>query len=427
MRYDTVILDLDGTITESAPGIMRSAAYALEKMGRPVPGEDVLRRFVGPPLVDSFIRYCGLTEAEAMEAIEIYRERHTVLGWKEARVYTGIAPMLIALKRAGAYIALASSKPLPLCKETLAYFGLLPLFDRLSAPPYSATKADKKQLILDALPARFERACMIGDRRFDMDGARRAGVTAIGAGYGYGSEEELLDSGAQVYCPDVASLADHLLEGIPRMPGFFLSLEGSDGCGKSTQAALLRQFLEDAGYPVTYSREPGGCPISERIRDIILDVRSEGMSDECEALLYAASRAQHVHEVILPALRRGDVMLCDRFVDSSIAYQGVGRGLGDWVWEINRRAAENNMPNLTLFFDLNPDEAIRRRLNAAAADRLESEGDRFMRVVYDAFIGICEKHPDRIIRVDASGNIEQIRDRVRQIVVNRLTAVAKAV
>lgn len=427
MRYDTVILDLDGTITESAPGIMRSAAYALEKMGRPVPGEDVLRRFVGPPLVDSFIRYCGLTEAEAMEAIEIYRERHTVLGWKEARVYTGIAPMLIALKRAGAYIALASSKPLPLCKETLAYFGLLPLFDKLSAPPYSATKADKEQLILDALPARFERACMIGDRRFDMDGARRAGVTAIGAGYGYGSEEELLDSGAQVYCPDVASLADHLLEGIPRMPGFFLSLEGSDGCGKSTQAALLRQFLEDAGYPVTYSREPGGCPISERIRDIILDVRSEGMSDECEALLYAASRAQHVHEVILPALCRGDVMLCDRFVDSSIAYQGVGRGLGDWVWEINRRAAENNMPNLTLFFDLNPDEAIRRRLNAAAADRLESEGDRFMRVVYDAFIGICEKHPDRIIRVDASGNIEQIRDRVRQIVVNRLTAVAKAV
>ena len=426
MRYDTVILDLDGTITESAPGIMRSAAYALEKMGRPVPGEDVLRRFVGPPLVDSFIRYCGLTEAEAMEAIEIYRERHTVLGWKEARVYTGIAPMLIALKRAGAYIALASSKPLPLCKETLAYFGLLPLFDKLSAPPYSATKADKEQLILDALPARFERACMIGDRRFDMDGARRSGVTAIGAGYGYGSEEELLDSGAQVYCPDVASLADHLLEGLPRMPGFFLSLEGSDGCGKSTQAALLRQFLEDAGYPVTYSREPGGCPISERIRDIILDVRSEGMSDECEALLYAASRAQHVHEVILPALRRGDVMLCDRFVDSSIAYQGVGRGLGDWVWEINRRAAENNMPNLTLFFDLNPDEAI-RRLNAAAADRLESEGDRFMRVVYDAFIGICEKHPDRIIRVDASGNIEQIRDRVRQIVVNRLTAVAKAV
>ena len=427
MRYDTVILDLDGTITESAPGIMRSAAYALEKMGRPVPGEDVLRRFVGPPLVDSFIRYCGLTDAEALEAVEIYRERHTVLGWKEARVYTGIAPMLIALKRAGAYIALASSKPLPLCEKTLDYFGLLPLFDRLSAPPYSATKADKKQLILDALPARFERACMIGDRRFDMDGARRAGVTAIGAGYGYGSEEELLDSGAEIYCPNVASLADCLLEGLPRMPGFFLSLEGSDGCGKSTQAALLRQFLEDAGYPVTYSREPGGCPISERIRDIILDVHSEGMSDECEALLYAASRAQHVREVILPALRRGDVMLCDRFVDSSIAYQGAGRGLGDWVWEINRRAAENNMPNLTLFFDLNPDEAIRRRLNAAAADRLESEGDRFMRVVYDAFIGICEKHPDRIVRVDASGNIEQIRDRVRQIVVNRLTAAAKAV
>ena len=419
MRYDTVIFDLDGTITESAPGIMRSAAYALEKMGRPIPGEDTLRRFVGPPLVDSFIRYCGLTEAEALEAIEIYRERHAVLGWREARVYTGIAPMLIALKRAGAYIALASSKPLPLCEKTLDYFGLLPLFDKLSAPPYSATKADKEQLILDALPARFDHACMVG--------ARRTGVTAIGAGYGYGSEEELLDSGAEIYCPDVASLAGHLLEGLPRMPGFFLSLEGSDGCGKSTQAALLRQFLEDAGYPVTYSREPGGCPISERIRDIILDVHSEGMSDECEALLYAASRAQHVHEVILPALRRGDVMLCDRFVDSSLAYQGVGRGLGDWVWEINRRAVEHNMPNLTLFFDLNPDEAIRRRLNAAPADRLESEGDRFMRVVYDAFIGVCDKHPERIVRVEASGKIEQIQDRVRQIVVNRLTAAAKAV
>ena len=410
MRYDTVILDLDGTITESAPGIMRSAAYALEKMGRPVPGEDVLRRFVGPPLVDSFIRYCGLTEAEAMEAIEIYRERHTVLGWKEARVYTGIAPMLIALKRAGAYIALASSKPLPLCKETLAYFGLLPLFDRLSAPPYSATKADKEQLILDALPARFEHACMIGDRRFDMDGARRSGVTAIGAGYGYGSEEELLDSGAQVYCPDVASLADHLLEGLPRMPGFFLSLEGSDGCGKSTQAALLRQFLEDAGYPVTYSREPGGCPISERIRDIILDVRSEGMSDECEALLYAASRAQHVHEVILPALRRGDVMLCDRFVDSSIAYQGGGRKLGtEKVAALNAMAVGDTLPDITVYLRMPADKALSRRLSASEPDRLEREKTAFFTRTYDAyeklFVGEAGKHT---VVVNAAQSIEDV-------------------
>ena len=425
MRYDTVILDLDGTITESAPGIMRSAAYALEKMGRPVPGEDVLRRFVGPPLVDSFIRYCGLTEAEAMEAIEIYRERHTVLGWKEARVYTGIAPMLIALKRAGAYIALASSKPLPLCKETLAYFGLLPLFDRLSAPPYSATKADKEQLILDALPARFEHACMIGDRRFDMDGARRSGVTAIGAGYGYGSEEELLVSGAQVYCPDVASLADHLLEGLPRMPGFFLSLEGSDGCGKSTQAALLRQFLEDAGYPVTYSREPGGCPISERIRDIILDVRSEGMSDECEALLYAASRAQHVHEVILPALRRGDVMLCDRFVDSSIAYQGGGRALGsDRIAELNRLAVGDTLPDVTVYLRMPPEKALSRRLSASEPDRLEREKIDFFERTYRTYEErFGREDMARVAAVDAAQPIEDVTRDMLAAVDERLNTV----
>ncbi|MBQ3079396.1 MAG: dTMP kinase [Clostridia bacterium] len=420
MQYDAVIFDLDGTITESAPGIMNSVSYALNSMNLPVPGEDVLRAFVGPPLVDSFMRFIHLSEADAHTAVKKYRERHTVIGWKEALVYKGMLRVLISLKRAGVYVALASSKPLPLCEKTLDYFGLLPLFDKLVGPEYSASSSDKELLIKQALPEKYNRACMVGDRKFDMDGAKRAGIEAIGAGYGYGSREELMDSGADYYAETPDALLKLLLPEDKHAPGFFISLEGSDGCGKSTQLRMLTDFLNSAGASLTVTREPGGCPISERIRSLVLDVKAMGMTDECEALLFAASRAQHVRDVIRPALKRGDIVVCDRFVDSSIAYQGAGRNLGPWVREINERAVDGCMPDLTLFLDLDPDEALRRRISANAADRIESADDGFMRRVYSGFKNLQNEAPKRVISIDASGEIEQIYTRIRQTVIDRL-------
>lgn len=426
MNYDAVIFDLDGTITESAPGIMKSSSYALEKMGKPVPGEDVLRKFVGPPLHKSFMEFCHLNEEEAQTAVETYRERHTVIGWKEALVYTGILPMLLSLKKNGAYIALASSKPQPLCEKTLEYFGLLPLFDRVVGPDYQNKSGEKEFLIKKALPDSFKNACMVGDRKFDIEGAKKAGVTAIGVGYGYGSEEELRESGCDLYAETVEELENLLLGNSPRAQGMFITFEGSDGCGKSTQMKLLKEYLASSGARITVTREPGGCEISERIRSLVLDVKAMGMTDACEALLFAAARSQHVKDVIKPAIENGSIVLCDRYVDSSIAYQGGGRGLGNWVRVINEKAVDGCMPDLTLLFDINAEEALRRRKNATGADRIESAQSGFMTDVYNAFMALSKEEPERIKIVDANGKIEQIEQRVRQMVTEKILTLSQA-
>ncbi|MBQ6715429.1 MAG: dTMP kinase [Clostridia bacterium] len=426
MNYDAIIFDLDGTITESAPGIMKSAAYALEKMNKPVPGEDVLRKFVGPPLHKSFMDFCSLSDDEATEAVSKYRERHTVVGWKEANVYTGILPMLLSLKKNGAYIALASSKPQPLCVKTLEYFGILPLFDKVVGPDYQNKSGEKEFLIRNALPEKYQNACMVGDRKFDIEGAKKAGVTAVGVGYGYGSREELTLSGCDAYCETVEDLSSLLLENAPRAKGLFITFEGSDGCGKSTQLNLLKDYLISSGARLTVTREPGGCEISERIRSLVLDVKAMGMTDACEALLFAAARSQHVNDVIKPALEKGNIVLCDRYVDSSIAYQGGGRGLGDWVRVINEKAVDGCMPDLTLLFDLNAEEALRRRTSATGADRIESAESGFMTDVYNAFMALATEEPDRIKIIDANGKIEQIESRVRQMVTEKILTLSIA-
>ncbi len=420
MRFDAVLFDLDGTLTESAPGIMNSVAFAYECMGEAAPDESVLREFIGPPLLDSFMKISGFDRTRAEKAVEYYRQRHVDIGWREARVYTGILRLLISLKDAGAYIALASSKPADLCIRTLEHFGLLGFFSKISAPDAKNAHIKKAQLIREALPEKYENACMVGDRRFDMEGAREAGVFAIGAGYGYGSCDELENAGAQAYCESVDELSKLLLGANHTRPGFFITFEGADGCGKTTQIRLLYEYLSECGANVSLTREPGGCEISERIRSLVLDVKAMGMTDECEALLFAAQRSQHVKDMILPALKNGEIVLCDRFVDASIAYQGAGRGLGDWVRLINAPAVGNCMPDITLWFDIDPKTALSRRISASGADRIESEGAGFMKRVNDAFAEMCKKEPDRIVRVDASGNIEQIQDRVRQIVMDKV-------
>ena len=168
------------------------------------------------------------------------------------------------------------------------------------------------------------------------------------------------------------------------MRGKFITIEGTDGSGKSTQIGLLMDYLNKKGVDVLFTREPGGTPIGEKIREIILDVNNREMAPETEALLYAASRSQHVREKIIPAVEEGKIVVCDRFVDSSLAYQGTARRMGmETIMEMNRAALGGVMPDLTVFFDLSPEKGILRKKNERALDRLEEEKIDFHKRVYD--------------------------------------------
>lgn len=213
MKYGTILFDLDGTLTESGIGIMNSAAWACEKMHYPVPGQDVLRKFVGPPLVYSFREYCGMREDDVVEAVRLYRIDYNETGWKQNRLYDGIQPLLESLKNEGAYLAIASGKLLSQVNRIIKYFGIAPYFDKTSGVDSSASSADKIELIRRALPEAYDpaRTVMIGDRKFDMQAAKAFGITAVGALYGYGSREELLETGADIIAETPADLARILL------------------------------------------------------------------------------------------------------------------------------------------------------------------------------------------------------------------------
>lgn len=414
MKYDAVIFDLDGTLTESEPGIKKSVQYALEAMNRPPLDEDMLRRFIGPPLRESFIGLAGMTPDEADEAVRIYRERFSSVGWMENSVYAGIAPMLHALKAGGVYVAVATGKPEVFARRIIEYFGLAPYIDRIEAISLSDHHADKVALVRRALPEHFECACMVGDRAGDIQGALGNGIDGIGALYGYGTRDELEGAGAAFVAESVAALSDYLLDDAVR-PGLFVTFEGTDGCGKTTQMMRAAQWLTERGYEVITTREPGGCPISERIREIILDVGSKGMSAECEALLYAAARAQHVRDVIRPAVKRGCIVLCDRFLDSNLAYQGAGRGLGAGVVRaVNAPGVGDTLPDATLFYDISPKRAMSRRRAASQLDRLEQESQAFFETVYGAYRQLAEENPGRISVIDADQPIDVVESETRR-------------
>ncbi|MCL1982854.1 MAG: dTMP kinase [Clostridiales bacterium] len=194
--------------------------------------------------------------------------------------------------------------------------------------------------------------------------------------------------------------------------GLFISLEGPDGSGKSTQLTRIKSFLDEKGYSITVTREPGGTVIGEKIRRLVLDKEYAEMDNRAEALLYAAARAQHVTEVIKPALERGDVVICDRFIDSSIVYQGYGRNLG-WqqVKEINEFAVAGCMPDLTFLFKLNP-EIGKARIDAGERDRLESEENEFHQEVFRGYEEIEKLYPQRVIGIDAGGSVDDIHEKV---------------
>ena len=422
MKFDAYLFDFDGTVAETGEGIRKSAAYALERMGRPVPEKAVLDRFIGPPLHDSFMNLCGLSDDEADRAIALYRERYVDIGLYESYIYPGVAALLKALHQSGAHVAVASAKPQFMLERLAAHYGIDRYLDVIVGIGAERHSADKRDLILRALPAGTapERACMVGDRCFDIEAAKALGLCAVGADYGYSLPGELAGAGADVVFDDVAAMREWLLEGkAPR--GLFISLEGSDGCGKSTQIALLKEWLEKRGYETVLTREPGGCPISERIREVILSLDSKGMSNECEALLYAASRVEHVREVIEPALKCGKIVICDRFLDSSIAYQAYGRELGEgFIRQINEPAVRRVFPDLTLLLELNRSDARRRLAKGAPLDRLEIEKEDFFSRVQAGYEALAEAEPERIVRVDAGRPIEAVFESVSAAVEARL-------
>ena len=201
--------------------------------------------------------------------------------------------------------------------------------------------------------------------------------------------------------------------------GLFITIEGTDGSGKTTQMGLIRDYVLAAGCEVVMVREPGGTRISEQIRSVILDPEYTEMSSNAEMLLYAASRAQLVAECIKPALEQGKIVICDRFIDSTYAYQGFGRGIGLGVLEsINTVAVDGIMPDITFFFDLDPELALGRRIASTATDRIENEKMEFHRKVHDGYVQLALKYPGRIRRIDSSRSVEAIWKDVKQLLDN---------
>ncbi len=192
--------------------------------------------------------------------------------------------------------------------------------------------------------------------------------------------------------------------------GRFITLEGIEGAGKSTQLGFMEAFLRGAGKSVVVTREPGGTPLGEEIRGLLLGDREGGMAGATELLLMFAARAEHLERVIRPALERGDWVLCDRFTDASYAYQGGGRGipaerirvLEDWVQGPCR-------PDLTLLFDLPVEEGQARAAGRSAQDRIEGEGGAFFAAVRAAYLEIAAREPQRVRRIDARGEVEVVR------------------
>lgn len=201
----------------------------------------------------------------------------------------------------------------------------------------------------------------------------------------------------------------------------FITFEGGDGAGKSTQISRLQAYLQQSGHRVMLSREPGGTPIAERIRELLLDPANKAMEPLTEALLYAAARAQHVRETIRPALERGEIVLCDRFFDSSLAYQAYGRQLGEHVIrQINEAAMDGLIPSRTYFLHLPPEEAMRRK--QGEPDRIEREGACFRERVQAGYEKVAAESQGRVLLLDATATPDALAEIIRRDVDELLQA-----
>jgi dTMP kinase len=205
--------------------------------------------------------------------------------------------------------------------------------------------------------------------------------------------------------------------------GMFISLEGPEGAGKTTIISMLMTELELRGYQVLQTREPGGIEIAEKIRNVILDKSHTAMDPRTEALLYAAARRQHLVEKVNPALENGKIVLCDRFIDSSLAYQGHARGLGmDDVYSINQFAIGDRMPDLTIYFDIDPVIGLNRinQHNNREVNRLDLEDIQFHYKVREGYELLLKRFPDRMKKIDAAGPLEVVFSKAKDLILSNL-------
>ena len=203
----------------------------------------------------------------------------------------------------------------------------------------------------------------------------------------------------------------------------FITLEGPEGSGKTTAVEAAVKKLEEMGYQIVRTREPGGTPIAEEIRNVILDKKNTNMDPRTEALLYAASRRQHLVEKVWPAIKEGKIVICDRYLDSSLAYQGGARGLGvDEILNVNLFATENTWPDLTLLFDIKPEEGLKRIAANAnrEVNRLDLEKIEFHQKVRDTFLSLAARYPERYVVIDASKSREEVAQATLEAILGRL-------
>lgn len=206
--------------------------------------------------------------------------------------------------------------------------------------------------------------------------------------------------------------------------GLFITFEGCDGCGKTSVIQALSVELQKTGITPLVTREPGGSLIAEEIRNIILDKKNTMMDSRTEALLYAASRRQHLAEIVLPALKEGKIVISDRYLDSSLAYQGYARNIGiDAVYSINAFAIDDTMPDITFFLDVRPEIALKRiaqNRDESEINRLDLEKLEFHNKVYDAYLLLLKKFPERIVRIDASRTIDEEVEEIKNIISRKM-------
>ena len=204
----------------------------------------------------------------------------------------------------------------------------------------------------------------------------------------------------------------------------FITLEGPEGSGKTSAIKIVKEKLEKEGYQIVMTREPGGTPISEQIRNVILDKNNTAMDYRTEALLYAASRRQHLVEKVWPSVREGKLVICDRYLDSSLAYQGFARGLGiEDILNVNMYATEGTFPNLTLLFDLPPEVGL-ARISANAnreVNRLDLEKITFHEKVRNGYLALAQRFPERYVIIDATQPLEKVASDALNAIKERLT------
>ena len=203
----------------------------------------------------------------------------------------------------------------------------------------------------------------------------------------------------------------------------FITIEGPEGSGKTTAVDTAVKKLEEMGYQIVRTREPGGTPIAEQIRNVILDKHNVAMDQRTEALLYAASRRQHLVEKVWPALKEGKIVICDRYLDSSLAYQGGARGLGvDNILEVNNFATEGTFPDLTLLFDIDPKLGLARIAANAnrEVNRLDLEKIEFHNKVRNTFLELAKRYPERFVVIDASQSREEVAKKTLEVMLSRI-------